>query len=129
MPFSRHTELPQEIIHVITPAFDGMFKPGSEYRSTGIVLLDLGEDTNVQLDLFGAALRADKMKRMYASVDRIREHYGKHTVHLGASFLANKFARHAGHRGDAPERKERILKGETSRRRLGIPMFMGKLVD
>jgi hypothetical protein len=35
------------------------------------------------------------------------------------------FAQHLGERGDIPKRKESLLKGETARKRLGIPMFMG----
>src|SRR5450759_2219061 len=40
------------------------------------------------------------------------------------SFLANKFGQHLGERGDIPKRKETLLKGETTRKRLGIPMFL-----
>ncbi len=41
------------------------------------------------------------------------------------SFLANQFAQHLGERGDMPARRVTLLKGETPRRRLGIPMFLG----
>ena len=58
------------------------------------------------------------------SVDEVRRRYGKHTLFLGSSFLANKFAEHLGERGDIPKRKETLLKGETPRKRLGIPMFL-----
>ena len=34
-------------------------------------------------------------------------------------------AQHDGERGDLPERQQVLLPGETPRRRLGIPMFMG----
>lgn len=30
-------------------------------------------------------------------------------------------------RGDVPERQGKLLKGETARRRLAIPMFLGKV--
>ncbi len=48
------------------------------------------------------------------------------TLYLGASHLANRFARHLGERGDIPRRKESLLKGETARKHLAIPMFMGR---
>ncbi len=54
----------------------------------------------------------------------MRRKYGKHTLFLGTSFLANQFGQHLGERGDIPKRKETLLKGETARRRLGIPMFV-----
>lgn len=121
---SRPTAFPNDILLAIRPAFDELFNPKMEYRQTGVVLVGLEEDRTVQLDLFGAALRAEQMRRLYDSVDGVRRKYGKHVVHLGSSFLANQFAQHLGERGDIPKRKETLLKGETERKRLGIPMFL-----
>jgi len=112
---------------MIEPAFAQLFHPDEEYRATGIVLLRLEEDRMVQLDLFGEVLRAEKFSRVYQAVDHLREQFGKHTVFLGSSYLAHKLAQHAGRRGDAPERTQRLFKGETKRQRLGIPMFMGEV--
>ena len=95
-----------------------------EYRQTGVALLGLEEDAMVQLGLFEAALSVEKMRKIYESVDEVRRKYGKHTLFLGSSFLANKFDQHLGKRGDIPKRKETLLKGETTRKRLGIPMFL-----
>src|SRR5262245_28801612 len=53
--------------------------------------------------------------------------FGKHTLFLGSSFLAQKVVQHAGTRNDAPERTRQLFKGETKRQRLGIPMFMGEV--
>ena len=80
-----------------------------------------------QLDVFGAALKTIEMKRLFESVDAMRNKYGKHTLYLGSSHLAHSFAQHVGDRGDEPSRKRVLLKGETKRRRLGIPMFMGEV--
>ena len=121
--FSRRTALPNEIIRAVTPAFDKLFNPNFEYRQTGVTLLDLEDDSTVQLDLFCAALNVEKMRQLYASVDELRRKYGKHTLYLGSSHLANAFAQHLGERGDIPKRKDTLLKGETKRKRLGIPMF------
>jgi len=60
-------------------------------------------------------------------VDTLRAKYGKHTLFLGASFLAHLEAQHAGERGQVPDRTEQLLPGETKRRRLGMPMFMGEV--
>ncbi|MGD9851187.1 MAG: hypothetical protein AB7T38_07960 [Nitrospirales bacterium] len=38
---------------------------------------------------------------------------------------AHQFSQHVGERGDAPARRALLLKGETPRKRLGIPMFLG----
>ena len=45
---------------------------------------------------------------------------------LGASFLAHTHAQHDGERGHLPERQRRLLPGETTRKRLSIPMFLGR---
>ena len=91
------------------------------------MLAHLENDDIVQLDLFGSALQVEKARRLFASVDQIRERYGKHTLFLGASFLAHRAAPHEGGRGDTPARRGTLFKGETARRRLAIPMFMGKV--
>ena len=126
---SRATAFPQDIVKAIEPAFLQLFNPQEEYRATGIVLTKLEEDTMVQLDLFGEVVRAEKLSKVYQAVDRLRDQYGKHTVFLGSSFLAQKFAQHLGVRGDEPQRRRQLFKGETKRQRLGIPMLMGKLIE
>ena len=47
----------------------------------------------------------------------------------GGDLGTRLWGRAAGKRGDEPERRRKLLKGETERRRLGIPMYMGKLID
>src|SRR5262249_23284472 len=126
--FSRATPFPHEILKAIELAFAQLFRPGEEYRATGVVLIKLETDEMVQLDLFGETLRAEKFSRFYQAVDHMREKYGKHTIFLGSSFLAHKFVQHLGERGDEPQRKQQLCKGETKRKRLGIPMFMGQVL-
>jgi DNA polymerase-4 len=126
--FSRATPFPQEIMKIVEPVFEHLFRSGEEYRATGVVLLKLEEDNMVQLDLFGETVKAERLSRVYQAVDHMREKYGKHTVFLGTSFLAQKFGQHLGDRGDEPQRKQQLFKGETKRKRLGIPMFMGKVL-
>ena len=121
---SHKTSIPTELIASAKPAFDRIFRSGTLYRSTGVVLLDLESDETAQLDLFGSAAKTIEMRSLYQGVDEVRRKYGKHTLYLGSSFLANQFAQHLGERGDIPKRKETLLKGETTRKRVGIPMFL-----
>ena len=51
----------------------------------------------------------------------MHDKYAKHTVFLGASKLAHQNAQHDGVRGHLPDRRRALLK------RLGIPMFLGKI--
>ena len=121
------TQFPSDIIRAVTPAFEELFSPTQLYRATGVILSKLTETYYGQLDLFGEAIRMQRLSQLYASVDTLREKYGKHTVFLGASFLAHTHAQHDGDRGNLPERQRELLPGETPRKRLGIPMFMGEV--
>ena len=121
---AHKTAIPNALISEARAAFAQIFKPRTPYRSTGVVLLDLEDDATMQLDLFGSVAKTINMRRVYEGVDAVRRKYGKHTLFLGSSLHANKFAQHLGERGDNPRRKETLLKGETSRKRLGIPMFV-----
>ncbi len=123
---NRPSAFPNEIMGLIRPLFDGVFNPTSQYRATGVCLFKLKPQGNLQLDLFGEALRIDKFRKIFASVDAIRQKYGKHTVCLGSSYLANQSAAHLNERGDLSERVKFLLPGETRRKRLGIPMFLGE---
>jgi DNA polymerase IV len=119
------TQFPNDILRAVTPAFEHLFSPAAAYRATGVILLKLTEAYYGQLDLFGETIRMQRLSNLYESVGTLREKYGKHTVFLGASFLAHQSAQHEGERGTLPDRKQQLLPGETPRKRLGIPMFMG----
>jgi DNA polymerase-4/DNA polymerase V len=124
---SGPTSFPNDILRVVSPAFDDLFAPGTLYRATGVILCKLSEAYYGQLDLFGEVIRLQRLSHLYESVDTLREKYGKHTVFLGASFLAHTHAQHDGERGHLPERQRQLLPGETARKRLGIPLFMGNV--
>jgi hypothetical protein len=124
---SGPTQFPNDIVKAVTPAFEELFAPSTAYRATGVILSKLTEAYYGQLDLFGEAIRMQRLSNLYESVDTLREKYGKHIVFLGASFLAHKSAQHDGERGHVPDRKINLLPGETPRKRLGIPMFIGEV--
>jgi len=117
---TRPTNFAHELIEILEPVFDTLFRNGTPYRATMVTLVDL-QAPNVQPDLFGTSVKVEGFRQLYEKIDEIREKYGKHTIHFGASFLAQHFSQHLGDRGDAPERKEHLLKGETKRKRVGIP--------
>ncbi len=125
--FTRPTAFSHEVIRALRPIFDEMFHSKYSYRSTGIVLFKLQSDEVIQLTLFDPPMQIEKYQRVYRAVDDLRRRYGKHTVFLGSSFDAHAFTQHVGERGDAPERKALLLKGETPRKRLGLPMFLGNV--
>lgn len=117
------TAVPQDILKHVHTHYSKVFKKGTEYRATGIVLLKLEENVNPQLDLFGSVTESQALQKVYESVDQLTKRYGKHAVFLGSSFLAHTFNAHLGSRGDVPQRTKTLFKGETKRRRLGMPML------
>jgi DNA polymerase-4/DNA polymerase V len=124
---SRPTAFSHEILKCADAVFRSLFQHGEQYRSTGVVLASLEDCAVRQQDLFGVTAEIEKTADVYKAIDAIREKYGKHTIFLGSTFLAHQHKQHEGERGDAPERTRQLLKGETKRKRLGIPMFLGKI--
>jgi len=121
----RPTDNPIEIIKMIDKYFSSVFTVGSLFRATGLVLMDLSENTSRQADLFNEVVTAEKIAKIFGSVDGIAQRYGKHTLFLGSSFSAMNRAQHEGNRQTPAERKEDLFKGESARKRLAIPYLGG----
>lgn len=116
------TSSPVEVLGVIGKHFDKVFDPLRLYRSTGVVFFDMSEAGETQLDLFGRALKAEKLNRIFGGFDELAKRYGKHTLFLGSSLKAME-PQHKGDRGESAGRKTDLFKGEGKRKRLGIPML------
>lgn len=86
-------------------------------------MINLAEEGTAQLDLFGCVKESEGIRRVFESTDKLAERYGKHVVYLGSSFKAMSHASHLGERGDLAKRTQTLFKGETTRRRLAIPML------
>ncbi len=122
--FSCPTALPNEIIASARDHFQELYHHGRLYRATGVTLLKLVDYKIIQPDLFGKATHDIALIKVFEGVDELDHKYGKHTVYLGSSFLAEKFSAHLGARGDIPTRTKSLFKGESRRKRLAIPMLM-----
>jgi DNA polymerase-4/DNA polymerase V len=116
---SRAVNTPNLIVSRASGFFDEMFDASEKYRGSGVVMKEL-EYQSSQADLFGESAEVEKYEKVYASVDQMREKYGKHTLFLGSSFEANK-GRRVNHRKVSPERNSELLKGENTRMRVDIP--------
>jgi DNA polymerase-4/DNA polymerase V len=121
--FDRSTSSTLEAVGLADQLFGELFREGTAYRLTGIVLSKLEADRTVQYDLFDDVPKIESMKRIDRVLDGVNELYGKHALHLGTSLWLGKHRQHVSARGDLPERKMQLLPGETFRRRLGIPMW------
>jgi DNA polymerase IV len=120
---SDYTVSPNEILNAIKNDFDKIFNSNVLYRATGIILSDLDIQKNKQLDLFGKVAVSKKFAKIFSSVDEMAKKYGKHALFLGTSFEAIKSAQHKNDRGVKSERKFKLFKGETVRKRLYLPML------
>lgn len=123
LKLSRPTNIPEEIIMAMESHLREIYDHEILYRQTGVILHDLREDTVHQMDMFGAEIRAEKIRSVYEQLDHLSERYGKHTVFLGSSFQAMRSPTHMNERGDRAERKTDLFKGENARQRIGIPML------
>lgn len=123
---SSPASTPQNIIEIANKNFSSIFKKRNFYRSSGIVLMDLADEANKQMDLFGRFIKAEKLKELYCGLDELSEKYGKHTVYLGSSHQAITESAHKNERKTEAERKAIIFKGETKRRKIGMP-FLGNV--
>lgn len=122
---SSATSIPSDIIQAIRLAFERIFKPGQEYRATGVILTKLVEDRIRQPDLFGESLRIEKMQSLYGQIDAIAKKFGKHAVVLGSSLPTFIKPQHEGERSTPAGEGRPKIQGETKRKHLAIP-FLGE---
>lgn len=124
---SRSTASTHEAAQMASKLYNMLFDPSSKYRKTGIVLNDLEAERETQYDLFEDACRIRVLRKISKVVDEVNSIHGKHTLHLGSTDCLTQFNQHLGDRGDWAPRKKNLLKGETFRRRLGIPLWSVKV--
>ncbi|HRH23374.1 MAG TPA: DNA polymerase IV [Candidatus Magasanikbacteria bacterium] len=124
---SHPTNIPAEIFPEAEKALRKIWKPNILYRATGVVLQNL-HPPSVQTDIFHSEKKFEKYTKIYTSVDKVATKYGKHSLFMGTSWRAHNMLQHLSQRGDIPERHGVRLLGENKRKRLNIPMFLGKVV-
>ncbi len=124
---NRATAYPIDLFGPLREGFDQIYRAGSHYRQTGVVLGGLMPEAGVQYTLFDDTDRIEKFSRIYSAVDMVSEKFGKYAVHHAASLPTKLQTQHEGERGDAPERTTDLFKGETKRQRLGLPVLKVKV--
>ncbi len=109
---SRPCACPLEFSDVVRDLFDACYHPCELYRATGLILLDLVADGNLQYTLFDNSVQAEKIKDLYDVADELGQKFGKHTVHLGSSHLIEK--RGKAHRGVPTNKEQTQLRGKQN---------------
>ena len=84
MRLPRPTAYPEEVLAAIEPLFGRIYKPGTDYRATGVTLFETSDFAPAQGRLFGNGSPADPdLARLYEAVDAINAPARR--VRLGAS--------------------------------------------
>jgi DNA polymerase-4 len=120
---SRPTAYPAELFSSLRQGFEHLYRPSTLYRQTGVVLAGLVAEAGIQFTLFDDTTKIEKMAKIYECVDELSRKYGKHAIQHAASLPTKLQAQHEGERGDVPQRKGNLFKGENKRQRLGMPML------
>ena len=75
-------------VEIVEAAFDvlqQMYREGYHYKKAGVIVMEIGPRTPIQLDLFDYnAEQFQKMKRLDAVIDRINKVNGTETIVLGS---------------------------------------------
>jgi DNA polymerase-4/DNA polymerase V len=122
---NRPSVYPMELSVELRHLFVDMYRSQELYRATGIVLMELSPDTNIQFGLFEDSLKAERVQDIYKVMDEVSAKYGKHSLHLGASHFIEVLGK--GKRGEPTVREKTCLFGETKRRHLNIPVLHMKV--
>lgn len=123
LKLSEATNIATDLLKELVKCYPMVFDKQKEYRATGIILMELEVNKNLQMDLFSDPIKTEKMTKLFGSVDEIANKYGKHSLYLGSSYQAINNSQHEGSRKTQAERKNELFKGETFRKRINIPML------
>ncbi len=118
---NRHSSSTLDFTGLCAQLFEQLFENGPFYRATGVVLGDIRDEGVDSADLFDDPIKVERIRKLSEAVDEINSIYGKHAVHLGASDIVSRKGAHP--RNTLAWRKEELLKGETFRKRLSIPLL------
>lgn len=120
----RSTAYPNDIAPLVKELFDTLYQKGTLYRTTGITLVDLSDQTHIQQSLFESSQTLAKMEQVYSGIDKLAEKFGKHTVHLGGSLPAHTSEKQEEQTGSSPWKKiTESITGNNTHLRLNIPML------
>ena len=74
-----------KIVKAATEVLQQIYIPGYQYKKAGVILMSIGPNSPMQLDLFDYnAEQFQKMKRLDAVIDRINKVNGSETIVLGS---------------------------------------------
>ncbi len=126
---TRRTASTTDFAQAASELFGPLFEPGALYRATGVVLSDIEAEGTVPADLFDDSVKIERTRRLSRTIDDINSHFGKHAIYLASAGMASnpprdiKMSQDENPRSDKVWRRKELLKGETDRKRLALPLF------
>ncbi|MFA6078660.1 MAG: DNA polymerase IV [Candidatus Omnitrophota bacterium] len=125
---NRHSSSTLDFTEICSGLFERLFDKNISYRATGVTLSGIVTEGIDRRDLFDDPVKIEHIEDLSKAVDRINEIHGKYAVHLASSdaVIAKGERTHreeVNPRSCLPQRKSELLKGETFRKRLGIPLL------
>jgi DNA polymerase V len=95
--FTTPTSDTRLIIQAAKRCLQRIYKPGLRYQKTGIMLMDVTEESVTQTDLF-ASTAHDKSDKLMQTVDTINNLFGRDTVHFAAQGIQRPWHMRSDHR-------------------------------
>lgn len=126
LTFSVATCVPADIIKAVSEQFDEIYDSRKVYRATGIVLMKLGAEESMQMDLFGKSLRVKEISTVYQQIDKITQKFGKQSLFLGSSMEALANSRRLEKENRESRASSGLFDGVALKKRLGL-LTLGKV--
>ncbi len=118
---NRHSSSILDFTNACAEIFCRIFEEHCVYRATGVIFSDIVPEGGDSNDLFEDPIKIERIRQVSTAIDEINSVYGKHTLHVASSHIINNKGSHS--RNCITWRKKELLKGETFRKRLGIPLL------
>ena len=114
LPF--YTSDPKIIFKELEKILPKIYSPNTRYKSTGVTLLNLKREGEVEDDLFGYQTGQQELKKHLMAIDAINAKFGPFTI-MHASSMASI----------AKRREENILRDNKDNYEYGLPLpYMGE---
>lgn len=117
---------PSDILKVVQPHFELLFRANTLYRATGVTLRALVPNDAVTADLFGEAGRGEERAVILESIDALNRRFGKDTVFLGASVQALKHTEPDRRKKEAKRQVKVAMSAEQRKKSIDLP-FLGQV--
>lgn len=119
----RPVTLAQQVAPLVRECFERLYRPGAEYRATGVVLGRLEDDRERQYDLFDDVANLERARRVGELIERVNGRYGKHRIFLATGLHLDRGEGVVAERDSPCWRKRNLLAGETPRKRIRLPLL------